>query len=91
MYDFNEVLGSIKCLSITDYKILSEEELAPILSQVLDQFTTLKEYEFSLWENMVSEESFAIRDADSWMWMTDFPTEEPCILIFEYQYEKKGI
>jgi len=91
MYDFNEVLESIKCLSITDYNILSEEELAPILSQLLDRFTTLKEYEFSLWENMIRGEYFSIRDEDSWMWMTDFPTEEPCILIFEYQYEKKGI
>ena len=85
-----DVLGAIKRLSITDYKILSEEELAPILSQVLDRFTTLKEYEFPLWENVISEECFAIRDEDSWMWMTDFPTQEPSILIFEYRREKRG-
>lgn len=87
---FKDVLDAIKRLSITDYKVLSEEELAPILSQVLDRFTTLKEYEFSLWENMIRGECFSIRDEDSWMWMTDFPTQEPCILIFEYRREKRG-
>lgn len=91
-YDvFKEVLGSVKRLSITDHNVLSEEELAPILSQLLDIFTPLKEYEFPLWENVVKGDYFGIRDADSWMWITDFPTEEPCIFIFEYIDEKRGI
>lgn len=73
---------------IEKFSTIDKKKSLEYRSVILKNFGTIPKYTYPLWENLQNYHS--VQDIDAWIWLLDFHTTEPIIMIFEYQEEERG-
>ncbi|RYY54825.1 MAG: hypothetical protein EOO09_12910 [Chitinophagaceae bacterium] len=84
----NEVVAVSKRLNI-NHVVLNYHERSYLFEEIIENFFSIKDYDFPLWAFV--KDDVSMQDKDAWRWVEDFIGNEKVIMFFERNEDQNFI